>query len=168
MSATVIIRPAISADVEQIAEIYNHYVLTSTITFEEEPVGVPEMARRVRDVQAVPLPWLVAVSNASVLGYAYATRWKSRAAYKFSAESTVYIRASDVGKGVGCELYENLLTALQEAGVHAVIGGVALPNDASLGLHRKLKFEKVAHFKEVGFKFNRWVDVVYWERILGP
>lgn len=166
MTATHTIRPADSADVEQIVEIYNHYVLTSTITFEEEPVEVSEMARRIRDVHAVPLPWLVAVSGTEVLGYAYAMRWKARAAYKFSAESTVYLRAGAVGKGIGCELYTHLIAALQAAGVHVVIGGVALPNDASLRLHQKLEFEKVAHFKEVGFKFNRWIDVTYWERIL--
>jgi phosphinothricin acetyltransferase len=168
MTATVTIRPADSADVEQIVEIYNHYVLTSAITFEEAPVEVSEMARRIHEVHAVPLPWLVAASDANVLGYAYATRWKARAAYKFSAESTVYLRADAVGKGIGRELYAHLIAALRTAGVHAVIGGVALPNDASLGLHQKLEFEKVAHFKEVGFKFNRWIDVIYWERILNP
>lgn len=168
MTATFTVRPVCSADVEQIVEIYNHYVLTSTITFEEEPVGVPEMARRILDVRAIPLPWLVAVSDADVLGYAYATRWKTRAAYKFSAESTVYLRADAMGRGIGRKLYAHLIAALRMAGVHAVIGGVALPNDASLGLHHKLEFEKVAHFKEVGFKFDRWIDVTYWQRILNP
>lgn len=168
MTASVAIRSVSSVDVEQIVGIYNHYVMTSTITFEEAPIDEPEMARRIHDVQAVPLPWVVAVAGSNVLGYAYATRWKARAAYRFAAESTVYLRAGAAGKGIGSELYAHLIAALRAAGVHAVIGGVALPNDASLALHQKLGFEKVAHFKEVGFKFNRWIDVTYWERVLNP
>lgn len=168
MNDDVSIRAATSADVEQIAEIYNHYVLTSTITFEEEPVDVPEMARRVLDVRSIPLPWLVAVTDSEVAGYAYASRWRARTAYRFSVEATVYLRAGQVQKGIGSELYRHLIAALQVAGVHAVIGGVALPNDASLRLHEKLGFDKVAHFKEVGFKFGRWIDVTYWERVLNP
>jgi L-amino acid N-acyltransferase YncA len=166
MTAT--IRPVSSADVEQIVEIYNHYVLASTITFEEEPVEVPEMARRILEVGSVPLPWLVAVSDSGVQGYAYASKWKARSAYRFSVESTVYLREGSFGQGIGSQLYEHLIAALQVAGVHAIIGGVALPNDASLRLHQKLGFEKVAHFREVGFKFDRWIDVTYWERVLNP
>ncbi len=168
MNERVSIRPATGEDVEQIVEIYNHYVLNSTITFEEAPVDAPEMARRIFDVRSIPLPWLVATSDSDVVGYAYASKWRARAAYRFSTEATVYLRAGHVHKGIGSELYRHLIAALQAAGVHAVIGGVALPNDPSLRLHEKLGFEKVAHFREVGFKFGRWIDVTYWERILSP
>jgi L-amino acid N-acyltransferase YncA len=101
-----------------------------------------------------------------VVGYAYAARWKSRSSYRFSAELAVYIDRQCVGRGIGSALYENLLQALQSQGVHAVIGGVALPNDPSVALHQKFGFEKVAQLREVGFKFKKWIDVAYWEKIL--
>ena len=157
------IRPAILDDAEQICEVYNHYVMTSTITFEEEPVTPADMANRIRDVQSASLPWLVAASDGKILGYAYASKWKGRPAYKFSAEVTIYVRQGLGHSGIGAQLYGHLLPALKSRGMHAVIGGVALPNDASLRFHQKFGFEKVAHFKEVGYKFNRWIDVTYWQ-----
>ena len=160
------IRPATLEDAEQIAEIYNHYVLTSTITFEEEPVSAAEMAHRISEVQAASLPWLVATRNHRVIGFAYAHKWKARAAYRYSTEVTVYLRSGLGNSGTGSRLYAQLFAALKAAGVHAVMGGVALPNEASLRLHQKFGFEQVAHFKEVGFKFNRWIDVTYWQLIL--
>lgn len=160
------IRPATLDDAEQIAEIYNHYVLTSTITFEEEPVSAAEMARRISEVQAASLPWIVATRDHQVIGFAYANKWKARAAYRYSTEVTVYLRSGLGNSGTGSRLYTQLFAALKAAGVHAVIGGVALPNEASLRLHQKFGFAQVAHFKEVGFKFNRWIDVTYWQLIL--
>jgi len=160
------IRTATLDDAEQIAEIYNHFVLTSTITFEEEPVAVAEMARRVADIQSGSLPWLVATHDRQVTGFAYANKWKTRAAYRFATEVTVYVRTGLGNSGIGSRLYVQLLAALKTGGTHAVIGGVALPNEASLRLHRKFGFEQIAHFKEVGFKFNRWIDVTYWQLIL--
>jgi L-amino acid N-acyltransferase YncA len=160
------IRLATIADAQQIAEIYNHFVLTSTVTFEEEPVPIAEMARRVAEIQASSLPWLVARRDDQVTGFAYANKWKSRSAYRFSTEVTVYVRAGLGNSGTGSRLYAQLLAALKACGAHSVIGGVALPNEASLRLHQKFGFEKVAHFKEVGFKFNRWIDVTYWQLVL--
>ncbi|GFE84082.1 hypothetical protein GCM10011487_60820 [Steroidobacter agaridevorans] len=161
-----LIRPATLDDAGQIAEIYNHYVLTSTITFEEEPVSAPEMAQRIADIQATSLPWFVATRDHRVTGFAYAHKWKVRAAYRHSTEVTVYVRSGLDNSGTGSRLYAQLFAALKAVGAHAVIGGVALPNEASLRLHQKFGFEKVAHFKEVGFKFNRWVDVTYWQLTL--
>lgn len=166
MTQDVQIRPASSDDVEQIAEIYNHYVLTSTITFEDQPVSVSEMAHRVLEIRTIPLPWLVARFEDDVLGYAYASKWKTRAAYRFSVESTIYLSPSSHRSGIGSKLYQCLLDELADIGAHAVIGGIALPNEASWRLHQKLGFQQVAHFKEVGFKFDRWIDVTYWQRIL--
>jgi L-amino acid N-acyltransferase YncA len=157
------IRPANASDAAQVADIYNHFILTSTITFEEEPVATQEMARRIADVQSSGLPWLVATRGAEIVGFAYANRWKTRAAYRFSTEVTVYVRDGLARSGIGSQLYANLLATLKSAGVHAVIGGVALPNEASVRLHEKLGFRKVAHFSEVGFKFDRWIDVAYWQ-----
>ena len=160
------VRPALPGDAEQIAAIYNHYVKTSIITFEETEVAAPEMANRILDIQSTPLPWLAAVKGAQIVGYAYAGKWKVRTAYRFSTEATVYVHPGLGGTGVGSELYKQLLSALQSRGVHAVMGGIALPNDASVRLHEKFGFKKVAHFEGVGFKFNRWIDVAYWQLIL--
>jgi L-amino acid N-acyltransferase YncA len=162
------IRSVALNDAEQICQIYNYYVMTTTITFEETPVSTSEMTNRIRDVQSIPLPWLVAANGQEILGYAYAQKWKARAAYKFSVEVTIYVRPGLGHAGVGSQLYSRLFEALRSSGAHAVIGGVALPNDASLRLHQKFGFEKVAHFKEVGFKHGHWVDVTYWQIILNP
>lgn len=160
------IRDATLNDAERVAEIYNHYVLNSTITFEEAPVCAAEMARRIEEIRTQSLPWLVAMRSDQITGFAFAQKWKSRAAYRYSAEVTVYV-APGLGKsGIGSALYSVLFASLKSSGFHAVIGGVALPNDASLRLHRRFGFEQVAHFKQVGFKFDRWIDVTYWELIL--
>ena len=101
-----------------------------------------------------------------VVGYAYASRWKSRCAYRYSVETTVYLSSAATGKGFGSLLYEHLIAELRQRSIHSLIGGIALPNNASVSLHEKLGFEKVAHFKEVGWKFNQWIDVGYWELII--
>lgn len=160
------VRPARPEDAPQLAEIYNHYVRTSTITFEEEPVSASQMAERIGEIQSLKYPWLLAADATGILGYAYGGKWKVRAAYRHSSEITVYVRPGLERSGVGSALYRELLPALRTCGVHAAIGGIAQPNDASVRLHEKFGFEKCAHFKEVGFKFNRWIDVAYWQLIL--
>lgn len=157
------IRPAHADDAKAIAAIYNPYILNTTISFEEEPVTDAAMAQRVADVQAGGLPWLVAEQDGKLLGYAYATKWRVRHAYRFSVESSVYLAPEAARQGVGTALYTALLAQLAERGCHLVIGGIALPNEASVALHEKLGYEKVAHFREVGFKFGRWLDVGYWQ-----
>jgi phosphinothricin acetyltransferase len=156
------IRPATAADAAAIATIYNHYVATTTISFEEEPVGADGMAERIVTV-AARLPWLVCEQDGQLVGYAYATPWRVRSAYRYSAESSVYVAPGHAGKGIGKRLYHALIGELRERGLHMVIGGIAQPNEASVALHEALGFRKVAHFSEVGMKFGRWVDVGYWE-----
>jgi phosphinothricin acetyltransferase len=163
---TPIIRPATQADADSIARIYSHYVLTTVISFEEEAVRAADMSLRVADVQAQGLPWLVAEKAGLVVGFAYASKWKTRAAYRFSVECSVYVAPDTTRSGVGRRLYETLFSELSRLGYHTVIGGIALPNDASVALHETLGFSKTAHFSEVGFKFGRWVDVGYWQRRL--
>jgi L-amino acid N-acyltransferase YncA len=153
------------SDSQQIAEIYNFYVLNTHVTFEEDAVSPEEMASRIEEVME-KYPWLVYEENGEVIGYSYAGPWKSRCAYKFSVETAVYVKNGHVGKKIGSLLYEELLKKLSTSNIHGVIGGVALPNDACISLHKKLGFEKVAQFKEVGYKFEKWIDVTYWERIL--
>jgi len=160
------IRVATLADAEPVAAIYNHYIAKTVVTFEEEAVLPSEIGRRMNAVWAASLPWLVAEVGGQVAGYAYASKWNGRCAYKFSAEITVYLAPTQVGRGLGSRLYDRLFTILREGGMHVVIGGIALPNDASVALHEKFGLEKAAHFKEVGFKFDRWIDVGYWQRTL--
>ena len=161
-----IIRQADRSDAASIASIYNHYVAETVVTFDEQPISSEEMARRIEEVQAASLPWLVAEHDDRVVGYAYAAPWKRRAAYRFSVEITVYLDPNHFGRKLGTKLYNELFAILRNTQAHAVIGGIALPNDASVALHEKFGMHKVAVFKEVGFKFNRWIDVGYWERTL--
>jgi phosphinothricin acetyltransferase len=157
------IRAAVPGDADAICVIYNHYVSNTAISFEEEPVSPGEMAKRVADVSAANLPWLVLHEGDTLAGYAYATKWRVRAAYRFAVESSVYLDPDYVGKGAGTMLYEALLAELLRRDLHLVIGGIAQPNEASVRLHERLGFQKVAHFSEVGLKFGRWVDVGYWQ-----
>ena len=164
MTTPPLIRPATEDDAAAIAAIYNHYVLETIITFEEDAVADAEMAARIRET--IPsLPWLVLTENGEVTGYAYASKWKSRCAYRYSAESTIYLRSDLTRRGSGQLLYAELLRQLRQRGVHSVIGGVALPNPGSQRLHEKMGFKKVAHFEQVGRKFDQWIDVGYWELI---
>jgi phosphinothricin acetyltransferase len=162
------IRAAAPSDAAAIATIYNHYVTDTIVTFEEEPVTADEIARRIEEVRSASLPWLVAEEGGHVVGYAYATPWRSRIGYRFSAEITVYLAPARAGHGIGSKLYGELFPLLQARGIHAVMGGIALPNEASVALHEKFGLRKVAHFDEVGFKFQRWIDVGYWQRTLQP
>ncbi len=160
------IRPATANDADSVARIYNHYILNTIITFEEQPVSAQEIAARISEVTSTALPWLVAEDAGQIIGYAYASKWKGRCAYRFSVESTVYVDQCAIGKGYGTRLYERLFAALKAGGMHVVIGGIALPNPASIALHEKLGLRKVAHFNEVGFKFQNWIDVGYWQATL--
>ena len=160
------IRPATLADAAAIAAIYNHYVVNTSVTFEEDAVPANEMAQRISDTFDAELPWLVWEENGQVLGYCYASKWKSRCAYRFAVESTVYLDQAATGRGLGTQLYTALIAGLRQKKLHAIIGGVALPNAASVALHEKFGFQKVAQFREVGWKFKQWIDVGYWELIL--
>lgn len=152
------------SDAAQIAEIYNFYVLNTHHTFETEPVSFVEMQKRVGEI-GENYSYLVGEENNEILAYAYAAQYKSRCAYRSSVEISIYVKNETKGKGLGTKLYEKLFEELSKTDVHAIIAGIALPNDASIRLHEKFGFEKVAHFREVGFKFYKWIDVGYWELI---
>ena len=160
------LRPAIAADADAIARIYNHYITDTIVTFEETPIDGAEMAARLAETAAAGLPWLVADTGGVILGYAYASKWKGRCAYRHSVETTVYLDVAHTGCGIGTQLYTGLFDALAARSLHVAIGGIALPNAASVALHEKFGMRKVAHFAEVGFKFDRWIDVGYWQRTL--
>lgn len=163
------IRPATPDDAAAIAELYNHYVHHTIITFEEDPVDGAEIAKRMRAVADAGWPWLVACDSErgdAVIGWAYAGRWRERASYRYSVETSVYVADGAVGRGWGRQLYAALLPLLRERGARAVMGGISLPNAASVALHEAFGFEKVAHFKDVGRKLDQWIDVGYWELVL--
>lgn len=160
-----LIRVATRADAAAISTIYNHYVTDTIVTFEEQPVSAAEMQSRMAAVLD-KLPWLVLESDGGIVGYAYASPWKTRIGYRFAVESSIYLAPAHVGHGLGSALYASLLENLRERSLHCVIGGAALPNPASAALHEKLGFTEVAHFRENGFKFGRWIDVAYWQRLL--
>jgi phosphinothricin acetyltransferase len=159
------IRACCVADAARLAEIYNHYVERTIVTFEEAPIDAVEMQRRIATTTAC-WPWLVVEQDETVAGYAYASAWKSRSAYRFAVESTIYLAPGFHGRGLGGRLYRALVAELHERDVHCVIGGISLPNPASVALHERLGFAKIGEFREVGWKLGRWVDVGYWELIL--
>ena len=167
---TMHIRPASQTDAQAIADIYNHYIANTVVTFEEAAVAPIEMASRIQGVLTASLPWLVGEvvtdRRAAIVGYAYATPWKSRSAYRYSVESSVYLAPGLAGRGFGTTLYSALLEDLKRRSVHSVLGGIALPNAASVALHERLGFVKIAHLREVGYKSAQWLDVGYWQILL--
>ncbi len=162
--ANVVIRLAADGDAAAVAVIYNHYVRHTLVTFEEEDVSAATMAERMRDVRTAGLPWLVAEHEDRLVGYAYATKWKPRHGYRFSVETSVYLAHDMGGRGIGSALYAVLLPQLATAGFRTAQGGIALPNDASVRLHEKFGFRKVAEFPEIGIKFGQWTPVGYWQK----
>jgi phosphinothricin acetyltransferase len=159
-----VIRTVKNSDIPFICDIYNYYIKNSTATFEEDPVDETEVDKKVKEVTK-NYPWIVFEENDIVTGYSYAYKWKNRAAYKNSAESAVYVHKDYFGKGMGNKLLEKLIEEVKSRNIHCLIGGIALPNEPSIALHEKFGFKKCAMFKEVGFKFGRWIDVGYWEKI---
>lgn len=149
----------------QITEIYNYYIENTIITFEMDPLSHEVIAKRITKTKE-KYPWIIYEENGHILGYAYATEWKPRGAYKGTVESTIYLRPNHHGKGIGSKLYKTLIDELRTMGIHSILGGIGQPNEASIALHEKFGFKKVAHFKEIGFKFGKYVDVAYWQLII--
>jgi len=158
------IRSATLDDAEKICAIYNHYIENSIATFEEESVAVGDMRDRIAEASA-ERPWFVYDLDDGLAGFAYASPWKSRCAYRFSLETTVYLSPDHLGRGIGTDLYGHLIEAIRKKNIHSLIAAIALPNEGSIALHEKLGFEKVGQFLEVGWKFDHWIDVGYWELI---
>lgn len=158
------IRQATRDDAAAIAAVYAPYVTGSTISFEETPPGEAEMAARM----ANGYPWLVAAAEGEVAGYAYASAHSSRAAYRWSADVSVYIDATRQRAGLGRALYRELFERLRALGHVNAYAGIALPNEASVGLHEALGFTPVGVYEGVGFKHGRWIDVGWWQFRLTP
>lgn len=162
-----IIRPAREGDAEAIAGIYAPAVSGNATSFETDPPGPAEMARRVRETMA-RFPWLVCEDRGRVLGYAYASRHRDRAAYQWSVEVSVYIHPEARRTGVGRALYTSLFEVLKLQGFHNAYAGITLPNPASVGLHEAMGFTPVGTYRAIGFKMGAWHDVGWWEKTLKP
>jgi phosphinothricin acetyltransferase len=156
------IRPVTASDAARIAEIYAPHVTDTAISFEETPPDADEIARRIESAHL----WLVHDDDGVVTGYAYGTPWRSRHAYRFTVEVTVYVAAEHQGRGIGRSLYEELLTQLAARGFVTAVAGITLPNEPSVEFHRSLGFTYVGTFPSVGFKFDTWYDTGWMSRLL--
>lgn len=162
------VRPATIDDAPACVAIYAPYVRDTTITFEAEVPTVAEMATRIDKVQAA-YEWLVLeTDNAGVIGYAYAGEFKSRAAYRWSVETSVYLASSQRGGGGGRLLYTELLRRLAARGYRRAFAGITLPNDASIAFHHAFGFTDAGVFRRVGWKLNEWRDVAWLQADLLP
>jgi len=160
------IREIQANDIEDVVAIYNYYIKNSIVSFEEHTISSNEMTNRIARVSNAGYPWLVAEDNNKVIGFAYGYKWNERSAYKNTAEVTVYISHENTTQGWGSQFYSILFQKLKKLSIKIVIGGIALPNPASIALHEKFGLVKVAHFAKIGFKFEKWIDVGYWQKEL--
>lgn len=157
------IRQVTAADAAALAAIYNYYVQATIISFETEDVSVAEMQARIRD-KLVKHDWLVGEVDGELVGYAYYGTFRPRRAYEHTVESTVYVEPSYVGQGYGRQLLGALITSAQAHGYRELIGIIALPNPASIHLHRRMGFQEVGILKQAGYKLGRYIDVAIWQK----
>ena len=163
-----LVRLAAESDLEPLNDLYNQYVKDTHFTFDLEPMTME--ARRewfTHYGQAGRHRLLVAVSDHAVVGYASSSQWRNRPAYDTSVETSVYLAPEAVGRGAGTRLYEELFKSLEDEDVHRAYAGISLPNPASVALHERFGFKRVAHFTEQGRKFGRYWDVAWFEKPLG-
>jgi L-amino acid N-acyltransferase YncA len=159
------IRGAEAADAAAIAAIYAPHVLTGTVSFEIDPPDARAMRGRMSASEGL-YPWLVATSGepeGGVIGYAYATKFRDRPAYRYVCETSIYLTDASSGSGVGRLLYEALIDTLRAQGFVHAIGAIALPNDRSIRLHEAVGFRRAGVYREVGFKHGQWIDVGIWQ-----
>ncbi len=155
------IRDATDLDATAMLEIYAPYVTDTTVSFEVEVPTAEAFAGRIARSMATHA-WLVAVDADAVLGYAYASAHRSRAAYRYAAEVSAYVAPNRQGGGIGRRLYEALFARLRARGFFRAYGGITMPNDASVAFHRALGFQPVGVYRRIGFKMGRWHDVSWW------
>lgn len=163
-----VVRPAAEDDLDQVAAIYEPYVLSTAITFDLEPPSLEEWRRRYGAISRDGLPFLVVQRDDEVAGYAYCSRWKSKPAYRRTVEDSIYLATDRRGQGLGGRLLDRLLTEVAARGIREVISVIADTGDAaSIALHASRGFAEVGRLRHVGHKFDRWVDTVLMQRSLG-
>ena len=165
-----LLRPAAASDLPAIAALYGHEVREGTATFELEPPPEAELTRRLVAVQAQGLPWLVAEIEGRFAGYAYASPFRPRPAYRYGVEGSIYVDPSARGRGVGRALLSALIEGVRDRGLRHLIAAISdsATSAASIGLHRALGFEPVGRYRQVGWKFDRWLDVTLMQLDLAP
>ena len=161
------IRPAGTDDLQAMLAIYNHAIINTTAVYDYQPRTSDAQRQWFETKQAQRLPVLVAVDNATIIGFGSFGPFRPWPAYQYTVENSLYVDSAFRRKGAGTALLASLVTAAQTSGYHTMVAGIDATNEASLALHRKAGFEPVAHFREVGWKFERWLDLVFMERILG-
>ncbi len=159
------IRSVTTNDSKDIANIYNEYITNSVITFETKCISVEEIKNRIETL-CRQYPFFVFEENNRVTGYCYVHPWKEKAAYSHTFESTIYIEKQSIGKGIGLLLMAKLIDECRKRKYHSLIACITDGNETSIAFHRKFNFTQVSHFKEVGYKFNRWIDVKDFQLIL--
>ena len=164
-----VIRAAVPADAEHVAAIFAHYVATSVATFEEVAPTAADWQRRLDELTARNLPFLVAEAGSDVCGFAYASPWRPKPAYRHTVEDTVYLSPGQTGRGIGSALLGGLLAECAAAGTRQVIAVIAdTGSDASAALHRRFGFTQAGCLSGVGRKHGRWIDTVLMQKDLGP
>jgi phosphinothricin acetyltransferase len=165
---TIYICPAEASDLPAILAIYNDAVLNTTASYDYEPSTLEQRAAWFEAHQAQGLPVLVARDEQGrVVGWGSLSRFRDKIGYQYTVEHSVYVAPEERGKGVGRQMVMALMEAARALGKHVIIGGVDASNQASLRLHESLGFEPVAHFRQVGYKFDRWLDLIFFQRVLG-
>ena len=162
-----ILRLATPGDAAAFARVYAPYVTDSFVSFETEAPDEAEMRRRIESGGAL-YPWLAAEVHGRVAGYASASAFRPRAAYRYTIETSVYLDADHCGRGIGRALYTRLLALLERQGFAQAIGAISLPNEASVRLHEALGFSSAGIYRQVGWKCGGWHDVGLWQRALAP
>jgi L-amino acid N-acyltransferase YncA len=162
------IRDAELTDLPHVREIYNHYVLNSTVTFDETPMTLAALRKKFAKLSQLGMPFIVAENPAGqLLGYAYVYPWKEKAAYRFTVENSIYLGPASTGKGLGKVLLGELIERSRAAGIKEIIAVIADKGaDASIGMHKKFGFKEIGHMGKVGFKFDRWLGTVLMQKSL--
>lgn len=162
------LRAATPGDAAAIADIYAPYVTGSVVSFETEPPDASAVRARIEAGGSL-YPWIAAeAEDGSLVGYAYAARFRDRPAYRFTVETTIYLRRAAQGQGLGRRLYAPLIALLEAQGFTQAIAAITLPNEASIRLHERLGFEPAGTYRQVGWKLGEWHDVGLWQRRLAP
>lgn len=163
MTAEVLIREAAESDAEAIAAIYAHHVLNGTASYDLEPPGVDFHVEKIRWILGAGWPFLIAEAEGAVRAYAYVTQFRDRAAYRFTAEDSIYVRPDHMGRGIGKALLHALIERSAQCGFRTVIAVIGGAEPASIALHAKCGFGEVGRLKAVGWKKERWLDSVYMQ-----
>ena len=153
------------SDAPRIAEIYNYYIENTVITFEEEKVTKQDIEQRIQKILKKGFPYIVYEKGGKVIGYAYVNNWRERSAYDITLENSIYVDRYETKQGIGSLLFTRLIQESVKINIHSLIGVISLPNEPSRKLHNKFGFKLIGNFKESGKKFNKLIDVEFWQFI---